>query len=126
MMIEVASMGLFDRLKSIVLGKKEVSETELRAQQHYKEGMKKTRGNLLKQLQSVFSSYTDVNEELFEELEDIFIMADIGVSTVVEFIDQLKESFLVDLSCPNGSFSPAATLLLDEPICGSLVTIKLN
>ena len=40
MMIEVASMGLFDRLKSIVLGKKEVSETELRAQQHYKEGMK--------------------------------------------------------------------------------------
>lgn len=85
-------MGLFDRLKSIVLGKKEVSETELRAQQHYKEGMKKTRGNLLKQLQSVFSSYTDVNEELFEELEDIFIMADIGVSTVVEFIDQLKET----------------------------------
>ena len=54
--------------------------------------MKKTRGNLLKQLQSVFSSYTDVNEELFEELEDIFIMADIGVSTVVEFIDQLKET----------------------------------
>ena len=92
MMIEVASMCLFDRLKSIVLGKKEVSETELRAQQHYKEGMKKTRGNLLKQLQSVFSSYTDVNEELFEELEDIFIMADIGVSTVVEFIDQLKET----------------------------------
>ena len=85
-------MGLFDRLKSIVRGKKEVSETELRAQQHYKEGMKKTRGNLLKQLQSVFSSYTDVNEELFEELEDIFIMADIGVSTVVEFIDQLKET----------------------------------
>ena len=90
-MIEVTPMGLFDRLKSIVLGKKEVSETELRAQQHYKEGMKKTRGNLLKQLQAVFSSYTDVNEELFEELEDIFIMADIGVSTVVEFIDQLKE-----------------------------------
>ena len=92
MMIEVASMGLFDRLKSIVLGKKEVSETELRAQQHYKEGMKKTRGNVLKQLQSGFSSYTDGNEELCEELEDIFIMADIGVSTVVEFIDQLKET----------------------------------
>ena len=35
-MIEVNSMGLFDRLKSIVLGNKEVSETELRAQKHYK------------------------------------------------------------------------------------------
>ena len=33
-------MGLFDCLKSMVLGKKEVSETEIRAQQHYKEGMK--------------------------------------------------------------------------------------
>ena len=40
----------------MVLGKKEVSETEIRAQQHYKEGMKKTRGNLLKQLQSVFQA----------------------------------------------------------------------
>lgn len=85
-------MGLFDRLKSMVLGTKQVSETELRAQQHYKEGMKKTRGNLLTKLQSVFSSYTSVNDELFDELEEIFIMADIGVNTVVDFIDQLKET----------------------------------
>ena len=47
-------MGLFDRLKSMVLGTKQVSETELRAQQNYKEGMKKTRGNLLTKLQSEF------------------------------------------------------------------------
>ena len=91
-MIEVNSMGLFDRLKSIVLGNKEVSETELRAQKHYKEGMKKTRGSLLKQLQAVFSNYSDVNDELFDELEDIFILADVGVSTVVDFIDQLKDT----------------------------------
>ena len=85
-------MSLFDRLKSIVTGNKQVSETEIRAQQHYKEGMKKTRGNLLTKLQSVFSSYTSVNDEMFEELEEIFIMADIGVNTVVDFIDQLKET----------------------------------
>lgn len=91
-MIEVNSMGFFDRLKSIVLGNKEVSETELRAQKHYKEGMKKTRGSLLKQLQAVFSNYSDVNDELFDELEDIFILADVGVSTVVDFIDQLKDT----------------------------------
>ena len=64
-------MSLFDRLKSIVTGNKQVSETEIRAQQHYKEGMKKTRGNLLTKLQSVFSSYTSVNDEMFEELEEI-------------------------------------------------------
>ncbi len=85
-------MGLFNRIKSILNGTKQVSETELRAQQHYKEGMKKTRGNLLTKLQSVFSSYQDVNEDLFEELEEIFIMADIGVSTVVDFVEQLREA----------------------------------
>ncbi|MGL4338090.1 MAG: signal recognition particle-docking protein FtsY [Turicibacter sp.] len=85
-------MGLFNRLKSMLGGKKQISETELKAQQHYKEGMKKTRGNLLTQLQAVFSSYSNVNEELFDELEEIFITADIGVQTVVDFIDQLKET----------------------------------
>jgi len=83
-------MGLFDRLKSMVTGKKQVSETELKARQNYREGMKKTRGTLLTQLQDLFSSYSDVNEDLLQELEDIFIMADIGVDTVVDFIDQLR------------------------------------
>ena len=82
-------MSLFNRLKS-ALSKKQVSETEIKAQQNYKEGMKKTRKTLLTQLQDLFSSYHDVNEELFGELEDIFIMADIGVDTVVDFIEQLK------------------------------------
>lgn len=91
-MIEVASMGLFDRLKSIVLERKKCLRQNYVLSNIIKKVWRKTRGNLLKQLQSVFSSYTDVNEELFEELEDIFIMADIGVSTVVEFIDQLKET----------------------------------
>lgn len=85
-------MGLFDRLKSIVNGKKQVTETELKAQLNYKEGMKKTRKTLLTQLQDVFSNYHDVNEDLFQELEDIFIMADIGVDTVVDFIEQLRET----------------------------------
>lgn len=85
-------MGLFDRLKSVFTNKKEVSETERRAQENYKEGLKKTRGSLLTQLQSLFSDYQEVDDDLFQELEDIFIMADIGVGTVVDFIDQLKET----------------------------------
>ena len=83
-------MGFFDRIKAALGGKKEVSDTERRAQENYKEGLKKTRGTLLSQLQSLFSDYTDINDDLFQELEDIFIMADIGVDTVVDFIDQLK------------------------------------
>jgi len=83
-------MGLFDKLKS-TFARKELSETEIRAKQNYKEGLKKTRGSLLDKLQATFSNYTEVDEALFEALEEIFIMADIGVATVMDFIDQLKD-----------------------------------
>jgi len=82
-------MGLFDKLKS-TFSRKELSETEIRAKNNYKEGLKKTRGSLLERLQATFSNYTQIDEALFEELEEIFIMADIGVTTVMDFIDQLK------------------------------------
>ena len=82
-------MSLFNKIKT-AFAKKEISETELRAKQNYKEGLKKTRGSLLDKLQAVFENYTEIDEALFEELEEIFIMADIGVSTVMDFIDQLK------------------------------------
>ena len=81
-------MGFFDRF----FKKKEISETELRAQKNYKEGLKKTRGSLLAGLQSVFSSYTQVDEALFEELEEIFITADVGVDTVLDFVEQLRQA----------------------------------
>ena len=83
-------MGLFDKLKKS-FAKKELSETEIRAKNNYKEGLKKTRGSLLDKLQATFSNYSQINEDLFTELEEIFIMADIGVATVIDFIDQLKE-----------------------------------
>ena len=35
--------------------------------------------------------YRKVNDEYFEELENILIMADIGVNTVMDFIDQLRK-----------------------------------
>ena len=84
-------MGLFDKLKR-TLKRKELSETEIRAKHHYKEGLKKTRGGLLDKLQETFANYTKIDEVLFEELEEIFIMADIGVETVMDFVDQLKQS----------------------------------
>jgi len=84
-------MSLFKKIKT-TFARKELSDTEIRAKENYREGLKKTRGNLLDKLQAVFSNYTEIDEALFEELEEIFIMADIGVVTVMEFIDQLKQT----------------------------------
>ena len=91
MLLGVEYMSLFKKIKTAFV-RKELSETEIRAKQNYKEGLKKTRGSLLDKLQATFASYSVIDEELFEELEEIFIMADIGVATVMDFIDQLKQA----------------------------------
>jgi len=84
-------MSLFKKIKTAFV-RKELSETEIRAKENYREGLKKTRGSLLDKLQAVFANYTEIDEDLFNELEEIFIMADIGVATVMDFIDQLKQT----------------------------------
>ena len=58
--------------------------------------MKKTRSGLLGKLKSILSSYNEINEDLFDDLTDAFIMADIGVETTLDFIDQLKEDDRVE------------------------------
>jgi len=83
-------MSLFTKMKNAFV-RKELSETEIRAKENYKAGLAKTRGSLLEKLQATFANYTVIDEALFEELEEIFIMADIGVATVMDFVDQLKQ-----------------------------------
>lgn len=58
----------------------------------YRIGMEKTRKSTpFSRLKRLFSEYDQITEDLFDELEEIFVMADIGVDTVVKFIDELKE-----------------------------------
>ena len=54
------------------------------------EGLTKTRDNLLQGVDSVLKSFTKIDEDLYEELEEALIMADLGVSTTMEIMDELK------------------------------------
>ena len=60
-----------------------------------KNGLKKTKDALLKPVNDLFSSYDKVDDDFFEELCDLLIMADVGVETsdylVNELRDRLKE-----------------------------------
>ena len=56
----------------------------------YRIGMEKTRKGSFSLLKQIFSRHNQITEELFDELEEIFVMADIGVETVVKFVDELK------------------------------------
>lgn len=56
-----------------------------------KSGLKKTRDNIMSGVENVLKSFTSIDEELYEELEEALIMADIGVETSVEIINRLRE-----------------------------------
>ena len=55
------------------------------------EGLKKTRTGLSNAVNSVIKSFTKIDEELFEELEEILITCDIGVATSTYICDLLRE-----------------------------------
>ena len=57
----------------------------------YEKGLTKARQGFVSKLANLTNKYNKVNEEYFEELEEILIMADIGVNTVMELIDKLRD-----------------------------------
>lgn len=56
-----------------------------------KEGLKKTRNSIAEGVNSIINSFTKIDEELFEELEETLVMSDIGVATSTEICDTLSK-----------------------------------
>ncbi|MDE6699254.1 MAG: signal recognition particle-docking protein FtsY [Lachnospiraceae bacterium] len=54
-------------------------------------GLTKTRDNIVSGFESVFKGFSKIDDEFYEELEEILIMGDIGVSTTEKIINSLKE-----------------------------------
>ncbi len=55
-----------------------------------KEGLKKTRDNIVGQIDSMLKSFTKIDEELFEELEELLVMGDVGVPTAEKICAELR------------------------------------
>ena len=55
-----------------------------------KAGLKKTKDSMVKKMQKVVNSFTRIDEELFEQLEETMIMSDMGVETSVEICERLR------------------------------------
>ena len=56
-----------------------------------KEGLTKTRDNIVKGIDNVFSGFTAIDDDFYEELEEILVMGDIGVNATTQIIDRLKQ-----------------------------------
>lgn len=84
-------MGFFDKIKQKF--KKEEVKNEKAVEEKkevYDKGLSKSRKQVTSLLSDLTHRYTKINEEYFNELEEILIMADIGVNTVMKFVDRLK------------------------------------
>ena len=56
-----------------------------------KEGLNKTRASISNGVNSILNSFTKIDEELFEELEETLVMSDVGVATSTEICDRLRK-----------------------------------
>ena len=54
-------------------------------------GLTKTRDNIVKGIDSVFSGFSHIDEDFYEELEETLIMGDLGVATTEKILDRLRE-----------------------------------
>ena len=55
-----------------------------------KEGLKKTRDSITGQIDTMLNSFTKIDEELFEELEELLIMGDVGTTTSAKICEELR------------------------------------
>ncbi len=98
-------MGLFSKLKSVFSKQEEVKESldnneikvtkeqkeELKETEKYVDGLSKSRDNFVNKLSILGIKYTKISEDFYDELEEILITADIGVNTVMDFVDRLRK-----------------------------------
>ncbi len=85
----VITMGIFDKIKNTF--KKDKSNETKEEVKLYDKGLTKTRDSFVSKLVNITNKYSKVTEDFFMELEEILIMADLGVSTVMKFMDRLRE-----------------------------------
>ncbi len=55
------------------------------------EGLTKTRNNIVSGIDSVFHGFSKIDDEFYEELEEILIMGDLGVKATESILDDLRE-----------------------------------
>ncbi|MFS0782335.1 signal recognition particle-docking protein FtsY [Bacillus sp. 1P06AnD] len=78
-------MSFFKKLKD-----KFTSATD-QTSEKFKDGLSKTRNSFAEKVNGLVARYRKVDEDFFEELEEILITADVGFNTVMELIEQLKK-----------------------------------
>ena len=98
-------MGLFDKLKK---------------------SLGKTRDAIAEQVNNVFKVFVRVDEELFENLEEALIMADLGVETSVYIIEQLRDRVKSKRLTDGNDVKDELKVIISEILCENDTSMHLN
>lgn len=82
-------MGLFDKIKRAFTGEEKVEQTEVT--EKYEKGLEKTRKSFSQRMNELFANFRTVDEDFFEELEEVLIGADVGYEASMEISDALRQ-----------------------------------
>ncbi len=97
--------SLFDRLKS---------------------GLNKTRKGMVEKIDAILKSYSKVDDELFDELEEILVTADVGINTTMKIIDRLRERVKEEKVSDPDKIKELLEKEIKEIMTESIVDNKLN
>ena len=97
-------MGFFDKLKS---------------------GLAKTKNAIVGKIDNLFKSFRRVDEDLFDELEELLISADLGVSTTEEILDELRE-VVIDNNIKDADAVKAELLRILRDMIGEHEPLRLD
>ena len=93
----------------------------------YEEGLTKTREELVNKLNFLGIKYTKIDESLFQELEEILIMSDIGVMTAINLTDKLRKRVKEEKI---ENFEDLKEIIVDELLLiyvnGEILSSKIN
>lgn len=82
-------MGLFDKIKKAFTGEQQVETTEVT--EKYEKGLEKTRKTFSQRMNELFANFRTVDEDFFDELEEVLIGADVGFESAMEITDALRQ-----------------------------------
>ncbi|MCD4837326.1 signal recognition particle-docking protein FtsY [Neobacillus sedimentimangrovi] len=114
-------MSFFKKLKE------KITKSTDTVTEKFKEGLSKTRNSFTEKVNDLIARYRKVDEEFFEELEEVLIQADVGFETVMQLIDELKmEVKRRNIHDPVEVQSVISEKLVDIYNAGEEVSSKLN
>ena len=114
-------MGLFNNFKNLF---KNENKQEVKT---YDKGLEKTRNNFTSKLNNLILKHKNIDDDFFDELEEILISSDIGVNTVINFVDKLKARVVKEHIVDSNDLKE---IIVDEMVIiyvnGEVITNKIN